>query len=54
MASIDYSYQNPSGFFFISHAKYSYCCLLSTGITKFEFEKETERFLGGCSRMKPS
>ena len=50
MASFYYNYQNPSGFCFLM----SYCCLLSTRITKFEFEKENEMTFGSCSKMTPS
>ena len=49
MASFDYNYQNPSAFLF-SHAS----SLHSTGITKFEFEKENEMNSGSCSQMTPS
>ena len=51
MASFYYNYQNPSLF---SYANKSYYSLLSTGITKFEFEKENNMNSGSCSKMTPS
>ena len=41
MASFYYNYQNPSGFCFLMLIR-AICSLLSPGITKFEFEKESE------------
>ena len=47
--------QLPESFWFLfSHANKSYCSLLSTGITKFEFEKKNEMNSGSCSKMTPS
>ena len=54
MASFDYNYQNPSGFCFLMLIINSFCSLLSTGITKFEFEKENDMNSGSCSQMTPS
>ena len=48
--------QRPESFWFLfSHANKSFFFfLLSTGITKFEFEKENEMNSGSCSKMTPS
>ena len=47
--------QLPESFWFLfSHANWSFCFFLSTGITKFEFEKENEMSSGTCSKMTPS
>ena len=53
MASFDYNYQNPSVFCFLVLIR-AICSLLSTGITKFEFEKENKMNSGSCSQMTPS
>ena len=42
MASFFYNYQNPSGFCILMLIRANACSLLSTGTTKFEFEKENE------------
>ena len=48
------SLQLPESFISLfSYGNYSYCSLLSTGITKFEFEKENEINSGCCSQMSP-
>ena len=62
MASFDYNYQNPSVFCFLMLIRaIALCCPLglqnlnlSTGITKFEFEKGNEMNSGSCSQMTPS
>ena len=47
--------QLPESFrFLFCLANYSYCSLLSPGITKFEFVKENEMNSGSCSKMTPS
>ena len=60
MASFDYNYRNDLFIYlfffcccccFFFHANESYCFLLSTGITKFEFEEENEIDSDGCSQM---
>ena len=55
-ASFDYNYQNPSVvcFLMLIRAIVLFSPLLSTGITKFEFEKENEMNSGSCSQMTPS
>ena len=53
MASFDLNYQKVQ-FLLFSHAYYSCSSLLSTGITKFEFEKENDMNSGNCSEMTPS
>ena len=54
MASFDSNYQNPSVFFYFLMLIRAYCSLLSTGITKFEFEKDNKMNSGSCSQMPPS
>ena len=54
MVSFYYNDQNPSGFCFLMLIKAFFFFLLSTGITKFEFEKENEMNSGSCSKMTPS
>ena len=47
--------QLPESFWFLfSYANKSYYSLLSTGITKLEFEKENNMNSGSCSKMTPS
>ena len=53
MASFDYNYQNPSVFCFLMLIYKSYCSLLSTGNTKFEFKKENKMNSGSCSQKWP-
>ena len=54
MASFDYNYHIESFTFLFSRANYSYCSLLSTGVTKFEFEKENEMNSSSSSQMTPA